>query len=249
MTLLDDLVAHARARASRLPLLPADAPPPRPSLARAVAGRDQVSVIAEWKRRSPSAGVLAGARSLEHGIQAYRDGGAAAISVLTEDSQFGGAFEDLRAAAGLVDLPILMKDFVVSPAQVAVARHFGASAVLLIARILPHGQLEELAAACRARGLDALIECHDEVDLERALAVDGAVIGINNRDLATLLIDRSLALRLLPRVPADRVAVAESGYDDPAQIRELRGLADAVLVGTALMRSGDARRFLAEAER
>jgi indole-3-glycerol phosphate synthase len=246
---LDALLAHARTRAARLPGAMPVARCARPSFRRAIAGKSQLAVIAEWKRASPSAGALGDGRDLGKRLCAYRDGGAAAISVLTEDSRFRGSFDDLQQAARAVDLPLLMKDFVVATSQVAVAARLGASAVLLIARVLDDAQLGELAAACRSFGLDALVECHDERDLERALRVPDAVIGVNNRDLDTLAIDPLRALRLLPRVPEDRVAVAESGFATPGAARALRGVADAVLIGTALMRSDDPRAFVAEVAR
>ena len=241
------LIEHARARAMQLPEVEAHVGT-RPSFAAALTGRTTIAVIAECKRKSPSAGVLAAADDFEARLQAYAAGGAAAVSVLTEDSRFGGSYDDLAVAARtLPDMPFLMKDFVVTPAQVALGARLGASAVLLIARCLPGDELGRLVAACEAAGLTPFVECHTAAEVERALGHPSAVIGVNNRDLDTLDIDLGRARELLASVPADRIAVAESGYDTPAAIRALRGHADAVLVGSALMRARDPAAFLREA--
>jgi indole-3-glycerol phosphate synthase len=142
-----------------------------------------------------------------------------------------------------------MKDFIVGSSQVQAGAAAGASAVLLILRCLSRADLEHLVAACREHRVTPLLECHDERELERALEIDGAVLGINNRDLGTLAIDRGCAQRLLPRVPTDRVVVAESGYATAADTQPLRGLADAVLIGSALMQSDDPAVLLAEITR
>lgn len=240
------LIEHARARALDLPAGPAHAGA-RPSFAAALAGRTTIAVIAECKRKSPSAGVLAADDDFEARLFAYADGGAAAVSVLTEDSRFGGSYDDLAVAARtLPEMPLLMKDFVVTPAQVALAARLGASAVLLIARCLPGDELGRLVAASEAAGLTPFVECHTAAEVERALAHPRVVIGINNRDLDTLTIDLGRARALLARMPSDRVAVAESGYDTPAAIRALRGHANAALVGSALMRAPDPAAFLRE---
>lgn len=244
--LLDALTAAARQRASRLP---ASAPGPAaarpPSLAAAIAGRGTVSVIAEFKRESPSAGVIRrGEEAAERAVR-YRDAGAAALSVLTEPTRFGGSLGDLTAAARASGLPALMKDFVVSPAQVRAGRDAGASAVLLIARCLDDRRLRALYEEAAEDGLETLVEVHDAAELDRALALPAALIGVNNRDLDTLAVDRRRAASLLPRVPADRIAVAESGYLEPEHLTELRGAADGVLIGTALMRAADPARFFA----
>ncbi len=243
---LASLVAHAYARLQHLPRSVA-ASQARPSFAAALRGRSGVRVIAECKRRSPSAGTLCAADDLRGRLLAYARGGASAVSVLTEDSRFGGSFDDLALAAGtLPDTPLLMKDFVVDPAQVALGKALGASAVLLIVRCLPGDALARLVAACREHGVTPFVECHDEGELARALAFPDAVVGVNNRDLDTLAVDAAHAARLLRRVPCDRIVVAESGYDTPAAVRGLVGIADAALVGTALMRSADPAAFLAQ---
>lgn len=241
--ILEDLVAAARERAAALPVSrPGPAVSPPPSFAAAVAGRERLSVIAEFKRRSPSAGAI---REDDPGVRArrYRDAGAAALSVLTDPDAFGGSYADLTFATRASGLPALMKDFVVSPAQVRAGRDAGAAAVLLIARCLDDRTLGSLQAEARSAGLDTLVEIHDEAELSRALALPQALIGVNNRDLDTLEVDRARAAALLPRIPADRIAVAESGYLEPGHLDPLRGAADAVLIGTALMRAEDPAGF------
>ena len=245
MGVLDELVREARRRARALPD-PGPVRCDRPSFAAALRGRQQLSVIAEFKRGSPSAGRIAADASIADQVFRYREAGAVALSVLTEPTAFGGRDRDLTEAAALVDLPLLMKDFVVDPRQVDHAAALGASAVLLIARCLDDAALEELAAVAGSRSLDVLIECHDEGEIDRALGIPRAVIGVNNRDLDRLVVDRQRALQLLPRIPADRIAVAESGYQEPGQLRALRGLCDAVLIGTALMRARDPGEFVRE---
>ena len=244
---LEALVAAARKRAARLPAgAPGPASSPPPSFAAAVSGRGRLSVIAEFKRRSPSAGAI---REDDPAARArrYREAGAAALSVLTDPDAFGGSCADLTAAARASGLPVLMKDFVVSPAQVRAGRDAGASAVLLIARCLDDRTLAALHAEAQSAGLDTLVEIHDEAELSRALALPEALIGVNNRDLDTLETDRARADALLPRIPPDRVAVAESGYLEPEHLEPLCGRADAVLVGTALMRAADPAAFFRRA--
>lgn len=197
--------------------------------------RTDVAIIAEVKRRSPSRGVLddtldAGARAAEYAL-----GGASALSVLTEPSEFGGSLDDLAAARSRVTIPLLRKDFIVAEVQLLEARLCGASAVLLIARALPPDRFFTLAAAARSVGLELLLEVRDEAELERALGVPDGVIGVNNRNLETLAIDDSVSERLLRLVPPGRTAVYESGVKDVDGVRRAAALgADAVLVGSAL---------------
>lgn len=242
---LDRLVRRAKRRAADLADGPSPPPPdhPAPSFRKAIGGRAALSVIAEFKRKSPSAGPLRDDDSGER-ARVYRGAGAAALSVLTEPDSFGGSLDDLTGAARASGLPVLMKDFVVEPAQIRAGWSSGAAAVLLIARCLDDDRLRRLHEEAASLGLDSLVEVHEESELDRALALEGALIGINNRNLDTLQTDRRRALGLLPRVPADRIGVAESGYLDPAHLVELRGLADAVLIGAALMRAADPSSFL-----
>ena len=170
----------------------------------------------------------------------YAAGGAAALSVLTEPTRFGGSLADLEAVRASVELALLRKDFITHEVQLLEARAAGASAVLLIARALPPERLRALAAVAHARGLECLVEIRSEAELEVALSVPGAVVGVNNRDLETLRIDDAVGRRLLPLVPPDRVAVYESGVtsvDDVARAADMG--ADAVLVGSILSAAHD----------
>lgn len=204
-----------------------------------------LSVIAEVKKASPSEGAIREIDPAE-AAQAYARGGARAISVLTEPHRFGGSLEDLLRVRRAVDLPLLRKDFVVDPFMLKEARAYGASAVLLIVALLGEltgAYLEE----ARRLGLDALVEVHTEEELEVALEAGAEVLGVNNRDLATLRIDLSTAPRL-GRLARKRgfsgVLVAESGYARREELKSLEGLFDAVLIGTSLMKSPDLEEAL-----
>lgn len=213
--------------------------PPAPSFAAALRG-GAVAVIAEVKRQSPSKGVInasidAGARAA-----AYGRGGAAALSILTEPTEFGGTADDLRRAREMTSLPTLKKDFHVRPVQVLEARAIGASAVLLIARALAPGQLQDMASYARELGVEVLIEVRSEAELEDALRIDDAPIGVNARDLETLIIEPEITARVIGQIPADRIAVAESGVTGRAEVMRVAALgADAVLVGSSVSAAGD----------
>lgn len=245
MSLIEDLVNEARARARELPNQEPVIKSSGQKFRNALRGKYHMSVIAEFKQASPTLGEIAHP-NLEAQVTRYVRGGASALSILTEPNRFGGSLEDLERAAGSVDVPLLMKDFVVHPAQIQAAARHGASAVLLIVKCLSRSELNELADACRHYDLVPLIECHSEKELELGLAFEEAVLGINNRNLDTLEIDRSLAARLLPTVPKDRITVAESGYTQPEHVDEIRTIADAVLIGSALMKSENPGAFLRE---
>ena len=210
------------------------------SFARALARGGGVAVIAELKRRSPSKGSIndtldVGARAAE-----YTAAGAAALSVLTESDRFGGSLDDLRTVRAAVKLPLLRKDFIVSRLQLLEARAAGASAVLLIARALPPERRAALAAEAFELGLDVLLEVRSEAELDLALRLERAVIGINNRNLETLVIDDAVSARLLPLVPPHRTAVYESGVTSRRDVERAAALgADAVLVGSSLSSAGD----------
>ena len=205
--------------------------------------RPGLSLIAEFKRRSPSAVQLAADPDIAATLGAFERGGAAAISVLTDERQFGGSLDDLRAGRAACGLPILRKDFVVDPYQLLEATVGGADAVLLIVAALDDEELRALHEEARALDLDCLVEVHDEDDLERALEIDVDVLGINNRDLRDLSIDVDTTRRLITDVPAGKTVVSESGYSRREQLEELERIGvDAVLVGEALMRSDDPER-------
>lgn len=199
-----------------------------------------ISVIAEHKRRSPSAGAIREGVTVEDVVCAYEHAGAAALSVLTEGRHFGGSLDDLRAARAASSLPILRKDFVVDHYQLFESAVAGADAILLIVAALEPRELERLHGDALALDLDVLVEVHDARELEVALELDADVIGINNRDLTDFSIDVQRTFDLLSDVPAGKVVVSESGIASREQLDELERVGvDAVLVGEALMRADD----------
>jgi indole-3-glycerol phosphate synthase len=199
-----------------------------------------LSLIAEYKRRSPSAGLLREEDGVGEVVSAYERAGAAALSVLTEHHHFAGSLTDLREARAASRLPILRKDFVVDPYQVYESAAVGADAMLLIVAALDHHELERLYGEAVALDLDVLVEVHSERELERALEIDADVIGINNRNLADLHVDLETTRELLAHVPAGKTVVSESGYSSREQLDELDEVGvDAVLVGETLMRAED----------
>ena len=254
MNRLDPIVAATREEVARR----REAVPPS-ALERAVAARAEagdpvrpfhealarpgVSLIAEHKRRSPSAGPIREDLALEDVVGAYERGGAAALSILTEGPNFGGSLEDLRAARRAAGLPLLRKEFVVERYQVHESFAAGADAILLIVAALSPDELSALHAEAEQLGLSALVEVHDERELDAALNLDHrrpSIIGINNRDLKTLKVDTRRAFELLPRVAGHALTVAESGYSRPEQLSELDAAGiHGVLIGEALMRSPD----------
>jgi len=194
-----------------------------------------LGVIAEVKRRSPSAGDLVADADAGETARRYADAGAAAISVLTEPDHFGGALEDLAVVRDAQTAPALRKDFIVDPYQIVEARAAGADAVLLIVAALGEALADYLGHAAEA-GLDALVEVHDAAELEIALKADAPIIGVNNRNLTDLSIDLGISETLLPQIPTDTIKVAESGVFTPADAARMAVAgADAVLVGTSLM--------------
>ena len=210
-----------------------------PRFADALRG-SQVKVVAEVKRSSPSRGVINRGLDLAKQVIAYEAGGAAAISVLTEPARFGGSNDDLTRARAAVRVPILKKDFHVETIQILEARSLGAAAALVIARSVPPARLEELMSAGTDAGIEILVEVRDERELDLALTLGARVIGVNNRNLETLDIDAEISLRLLPLIPRDVVAIAESGVRSVKDVRRLAEAgADAVLVGTELSASKD----------
>jgi indole-3-glycerol phosphate synthase len=245
MGFLTDVVDEVRRRLERQPLddsalmsLALGLPPPR-AFAGALWSAPAPAMIAEVKQASPSAGPIA---EVDPAAQAgaYEAAGAAAISVLTEAIHFDGALADLRAVHLAVGVPVLRKDFLVHPSQVIESRVGGADAVLLIAAALSEPELKALLAAAGDLGLDALVEAHSDDDLDKALATDAKVVGVNARDLETLEVDLEHALAMLERVPEDRIAVLESGVTTREQVERASAAgARAILVGEALMRAQD----------
>ncbi len=213
--------------------------PPAISLFSALRTR-HVELIAEIKRASPSRGAIKPELDAEAQARAYRTGGAAAISVLTERERFGGSDDDIGAAAKASKLPILRKDFHVSPAQLYQARCLGASAALLIARALEPALFLWLFEAAKAVDLEVVVEVRDVTELDCALGAGARIIGVNNRNLETLVIEHGTAEALIPRIPRGVVAIAESGYEDRAGIERAASCgADAVLVGSFLSGARD----------
>ena len=205
-----------------------------------------LAVITEFKRRSPSAGVLREGAQVQEMLRAYERGGAAAASVLTEGPNFGGSLEDLRAAREACSLPLLRKDFIVDRYQLLEARAAGADAVLLIVAALAPEELVSLHSAALELELDALVEVHDEHELERALALGADIVGINNRDLKDFSVDVERTPRLVAMIPPGVAVVSESGIGSPRQLAELeRHGVHAVLVGESLMRAPDPAAALA----
>jgi indole-3-glycerol phosphate synthase len=203
--------------------------------------RPGVSLVAEHKRRSPSAGELRSAGNVTDVVCAYERGGAAALSIVTEGPHFGGSLDDLREARAASALPILRKDFVVDPYQVYESAVAGADAILLIVAALAHDDLADLHREALGLDLDVLVEVHDEDELTAALeVVDADVIGINNRDLTDFSVDVDRTYQLLSDVPAGKTVVSESGFHTREQIDDLERIGvDAVLVGEVLMRASD----------
>ena len=202
--------------------------------------REHVAVIAEVKRRSPSKGAIAPGIAAGAQARAYASGGAAALSILTEPDRFGGEIGDLDAARAAVQVPLLRKDFIVDEIQLLEAAAHGASAALLIARALPPERLRELARHARGLGLEPLVEVRDEGELDAALAAGATVIGVNNRNLETLVIDAATGDRILPLIPGACVAVWESGVSSLDDVRRAAAAgADAVLVGSSISAAAD----------
>jgi indole-3-glycerol phosphate synthase len=202
--------------------------------------RPGIGVIAEFKRRSPSAGTLRPEADVAEVVSAYERGGAIALSVLTEGLNFDGSLDDLRDARTACALPILRKDFIVDRYQLLEARAAGADAVLLIVAALAQGELESLHDSARALGLDVLVEVHDREELLRALSLGADTVGINNRDLRDFSVDMGRTSRLMDEMPAGVRVVSESGIRTAEQLQSLQQAGvDAVLVGESLMRSAD----------
>jgi indole-3-glycerol phosphate synthase len=247
MGMIEELVGAARAGVERR-----RAQVPLENLARRLAERPEqrpfgealtrpgLSVIAEFKRRSPSAGEIRNGAEPAEMASAYEEGGAAALSVLTDEAHFGGSLADLTAARAACELPVLQKDFIVDRYQLYEAAVARADAVLLIVAALDSEVLAELHDEARGLDLDCLVEVHNESELETALTVDSEVIGINNRDLDEMSVDVQTTFELITDVPAGKTVVSESGIADRETLEELERVGvDAVLIGEALMRADD----------
>ncbi|MCV2394791.1 indole-3-glycerol phosphate synthase TrpC [Actinotalea sp. M2MS4P-6] len=255
MTVLDDIIAGVRLDlAEREAATPLSAVKER--AARIPGAKDALSqlhdpaavgVIAEVKRSSPSKGALAPISDPAALAAEYEAGGAAVISVLTEQRRFGGTLADLDAVRAAVDVPVLRKDFVVTPYQVWEARAHGADLVLLIVAALEQTVLTSLVERVHSLGMTALVEVHDEVEVARALDAGARCIGVNARNLKTLEVDRTTFARLAPLVPTGVVRIAESGVRGPHDVMDYaRSGADAVLVGESLVTGKDPRSAVAD---
>jgi indole-3-glycerol phosphate synthase len=245
-TVLDRILGETRAELRRRrrerpleSMLASAFPAPERSFRDALAAPG-IGVIAEFKRRSPSAGAFAQEPDLQEILAAYQRGGAVAASILTEGPNFDGSLEDLATARAACELPLLRKDFIVDPYQLHEARAAGAAAVLLIVAALAQDELAALHAQARELGLDVLVEVHDRDELLSALQIGAEIVGVNNRDLRDFTVDIERTESLMEEMPAGVLVVSESGIGSPEQLQRLerRGV-HAALVGESLMRAAD----------
>ena len=215
----------------------------RPSFSQALSHPDRLAVIAEIKRRSPSAGAIATGASAIEQAESYARAHGDAVSILTDTRYFGGSLQDLRDVAEHLDtmgarMPILRKDFMVHPIQILEAAEAGASAILIIVRALDDEEIKALYDAATHAGLDSLFEVHSEPEIERALRAGARIVGVNNRDLTVFKTDLGFSERLIPQIPGDVIRISESGIFNTADAARVRAAgADAILVGEALMRA------------
>ena len=232
---------------STLERLPEHGPDPQPSerdFFRALA-KPTLGLIAEIKRRSPSKGpIREGADPIA--IAEIYARHADAISVLTDEPFFGGSLQVLEQVRMAVPLPLLMKDFILSEAQIRAGRRAGADAVLLMASLLPPESIEHLLGVARSLGMEALVEVHDRRELDEVLQTSARIVGVNNRDLTTLAIDLENFARLAPMIPDGRLAICESGIESRADVERVRDLADALLIGTTFMSAQDIEAKIVE---
>lgn len=226
------------------------ADPGRPSFLRAIAGSNSLSVIAEIKRKSPSAGAIAPEASAVDQAALYAQAGADAVSVLTDEKYFSGTLDDLVAVTERFGrspggIPCLRKDFFLHPIQVVQAARAGASAILIIVRMLEQKEIRALYRAANLAGLDAIFEIHTEADLERAILANAKIVGVNNRNLATFSTDLAVSENLIPKIPPSLVSIAESGISTLQDVRRVKAVgAHATLIGQALMQHEDPESFI-----
>lgn len=246
--ILDDILVETRrtVAASRAHVPQAEieqqaaATAPARGLAQALRAAQGMACIAEFKRRSPSRGWIQREADVASVARAYAAASASGMSVLTDTPFFGGSLDDLRRARAAIGLPILRKDFLVDPYQVAEARAAGADAVLLIVAALSDRDLHLLLAETERWGMEALVETHDADEVARAVAAGANIVGVNHRDLGTFEMNMDLAARMRPLIPPDRLVVAESGIKTADDVRRLRAAGiDAILVGESLMQAPD----------
>ena len=213
----------------------------KPRALREALQNEGVNIIAEFKRRSPSKGVIRANADLSSIVRSYETGGAAALSILTEEDYFDGSLADLREARALVDLPLLRKDFVLDEYQVYESAVAGADAILLIVSVLDDPQLESLLRVAEEDlGMDALVEVHDAQEMDRAAGSGATLIGVNNRNLRTFEVSLETSVRLAPLAPRDALLVSESGLRESADLRRLREQGfNGFLIGESLMRAAD----------
>jgi indole-3-glycerol phosphate synthase len=250
MTGLAEILSQKRrdvlARKARVPLFALRGAPPLPALDfEAALRKPGLSVIAELKRRSPANGPIAENLDVTAVASAYAAGGASALSVLTDARFFGARPDDLPAAKHAAYLPVLCKDFVIDAYQIYEANHLGADAILLIVAALSLGELRDLMAVAGELRMPALVEVHDEAELESALGCAASIVGVNNRNLRTFEVDLEVSLRMRPLIPPGILTVAESGIRNRADVQRIQEAGfDAVLVGETLLRAADPRNAL-----
>lgn len=206
---------------------------------KAALGKPGLSVIAEIKKASPSAGIIAADFNPETVAKAYNSGGADAVSILTDKEYFKGDIQFIKQVRNLIQVPVLRKDFIIEPIQIYEARAYGADTFLLIAAILETSEMKNLIALGRELGMEPLVESHNETELKKSIAAGAEILGVNNRNLHTFDVDLKISEKLYAMIPNNAISVAESGIHSPEQAQQLHKWGfDAVLVGESLMKTG-----------